>query len=161
MEQPRRLHRIGGQGPRIEWQKNARGVKRAIAEAIRIARLHGVKIPKDLAFFEAAPGELLGTFEELFAGGSMETARGPAVREARDGTISWAQHYNRFNRIPFLIHPEVLTSDEAIVAVLTHEVYEIEQLRRVFLSSSGETRNASDYGLQVTPGRPGNFHDRA
>jgi hypothetical protein len=77
------------------------------------------------------------------------------------GTISWAQHYNRFGKIPFLIHPEVLTSDEAIVAVLTHELYEIERLRKVFRRSIGRTMNASDYGLQVAPGRPGNFHDQA
>lgn len=120
-----------------------------------------MRIPRDVVFFEAEPGELKGSFQGFFAGRAMETARGPAVSEAPDGTISWTQHYNRFGKVPFLIHPEILTSDEAIVAVLTHELFEVQQLRKIFRSAADGRMNASDYGLQVAPGRPGNVHDRA
>ena len=40
-------------------------------------------------------------------------------------------------------------------------LFEIGQLRKVFGSAQDGTMNASDYGHQVAPGRPGNFHDRA
>jgi len=39
-------------------------------------------------------------------------------------------------------------------------MFELAALREVFIAS-GERMSARDYGLQVEPGRPGNFHDRA
>jgi hypothetical protein len=57
--------------------------------------------------------------------------------------------------------PDVLTSDEAIVAVLQHEMHELSLLRAVFLRSRKESMDATDYGLQTSAGCPGNFHDLA
>jgi hypothetical protein len=42
-----------------------------------------------------------------------------------------------FGDIPFLIHPEILTSDEAIVGTLQHEVSELELLREFSSHRSG------------------------
>ena len=64
-------------------------------------------------------------------------------------------------RIPFRIHRDVLTSDEAIIAVFTHELFELQQFRNVFMASKKKRINATDYGIQSAPGRPGNFHDLA
>jgi hypothetical protein len=161
MGRPRKSVRIAGQRPNVAWTLNPGREKRSIEEAVRIARKQGVRIPRDVEFFEADPGDLQGTLQDLLDGDEMETASGPSVTEDPDGTLSWAFHYNRFGRIPIRIHPDILTSDEAIVAVLTHELYEIQQLRRVFRNSPDGRMNASDYRLQVAPGRLGNFHDRA
>jgi hypothetical protein len=64
-------------------------------------------------------------------------------------------------RIPFQVHPEILTSDEAIVAVFQHEMYELSLMREVFSQSPDGSMNGMDYGIQTSTGRPGNFHDVA
>jgi hypothetical protein len=80
-----------------------------------IAKKHGVFMPADVIFFQAEPGDLEGTWEDLFTDRGMETARGPVVYEHHDGYVYWQDHYNIFGRIPFLIHPDVLGSDEDIL----------------------------------------------
>lgn len=91
----------------------------------------------------------------------METAKGPWIEEHADGYVYWSDHYNKSGKIPFRVHPEVFTTDEGIVAVLTHEVFELESFRAVFMASKKKSMNATDYGIQCSPGRRGNFHDRA
>ena len=59
------------------------------------------------------------------------------------------------------IHPDVLTSDEAIIAVFQHEMHELSLLREVFIRSRTGSMNGMDYGLQTAGGRPANFHDLA
>jgi hypothetical protein len=54
-----------------------------------------------------------------------------------------------------------LMSDEAIVAVFQHEMHELSLLRRVFTVSENRSMVATDYGIQVSTGRPDNFHDQA
>jgi hypothetical protein len=131
-------------------------------EAVLIARRNGVRIPDDVLFVESEPGELNGSLEDMLARKEMETARGPAVTEHADGYIYWRDHYNSLTgKIPFRIHPEVLTGDECIVAVFEHEMTELAQLREVFMSSRRRRMLTTDYGLQVAPGLPGNFHDQA
>jgi hypothetical protein len=151
---------MAGQGPRVRWEKNPAGAKRTIEEAEAIARKYGVQIPGDVVFFEAEFGELEGHWEDWINGLEMETARASGVSEHHDGYIHWQDHYNRFGAIPFLIHPEVLESDEAIVAVFQHEMFELAELREVFMANKGRM-DASDYGRQVSIGRKGNFHDQA
>ena len=58
-------------------------------------------------------------------------------------------------------HPEVLTSDEAIVAVFRHEMFELSLMREVFGESADGSMDGADYGIQTSVGRPGNFHDLA
>jgi hypothetical protein len=128
---------------------------------VAIAKKHGVAIPADVVFFQSEPGDLEGAWEDLFTDRGMETARGPVVFEHPDGYVYWQDHYNRFGKIPFLVHPDVLSSDEAIVAVFQHEMFELSRLREVFLSSAECQMTATDYGLQVATNRPGNFHDQA
>ena len=54
-----------------------------------------------------------------------------------------------------------MTSDEAIVAVFQHEMFELAELREVFFASKERRMKATDYGSQVAAGRRGNFHDQA
>jgi hypothetical protein len=136
-------------------------LKRTIEEAVEIAKRNGVGIPKDVEFFEADPGELKGSLRGPFAGQRFETARGPDVSPRKDGRIYLAEHYNKDERIPFQVHPDILTSDEAIVAVLQHETYELSLMREVFVQFASRSLNWADYGIQTSAGRPGNFHDLA
>src|ERR1022692_100350 len=122
---------IAGQAPKLKWKKNPRGKKRTIKDAIEIAKQNGVQIPNDVEFMQAKPGELVGSLEELLADGLMETARGPLVTAQPDGFIYWEHHFNRFDKIRFRIHPEILTSDEAIVGTFVHEMFELAELREV------------------------------
>jgi hypothetical protein len=157
----RRVFRIGGQGPKLRWKKNKGGLKRTMEEALAIARRNGVEVPDDVEFFEADPGEMKGSLRGYFAGQRFETARGPEMKVRLDGRIHWEDHYNREGKIPFQVHPEVLTSDEAIVAVFRHETFELSLVREVFAQSTDGTMNQADYGIQTSVGRPGNFHDLA
>jgi hypothetical protein len=157
----RRLFRIGGQSPRVRWKKNKGGQKRTIEEAVEIAKKNGVEIPEDVVFFEADPVVLEGSIKGLFSGKRFETARGPILRPRGDGRIYLEDHYNKDGKIPFRVHPDVLTSDEAIVAVFQHEMYELSLIREVFIQSVSGGMDGSDYGIQTSVGRPGNFHDLA
>jgi hypothetical protein len=157
----RRAFRIGGQGPKVRWKKNKGGLKRTIEEAVAIAKRHGVEIPEDVEFFEAEPGELEGSLKGFLAGQRFETARGPRVTEHEDGRIYWRDHYNKDRKVPFRIHPDVLTSDEAIIGVLQHEMHELSLLREVFMRSKTRSMSGTDYALQTAEGRPANFHEQA
>jgi hypothetical protein len=157
----RHTFRIGGQTPRIRWKKNKGGLKRTIEEAVGIAKQNGVEIPEDVVFHEDEPGELAGSLKDLFAARPFETARGPRVTEHEDGRIYWRDHYNKDGRIPFRVHPDILTSDEAIVAVLQHEMHELSLIKEVFGLSRNGSMNGTDYGIQTSAGRSGNFHDLA
>jgi hypothetical protein len=83
----RRSFRITGQQPTVKWSRNKSGAKRTIRQAEAIARKHGIHIPEDVVFFKAEPGELAGSWQDLFTRRGMETARGPAMVEHADGYI--------------------------------------------------------------------------
>jgi len=152
-------YQIAGQRPEASWTVNFGGRRRAIDEIRRIVAVY-VRIPEDVDFFEAERGELKGTLEDLAAGRAMETARIAAVTEDADGRVHWRDHYNRFGKIPISINPDVLRSDEAIVAVVAHEVFELEELRRMFRGQSQQMRG-DDYLGHVKPGEHGNLHGKA
>ncbi len=84
----RRVYHIAGHAPGVKWKRNVPRAKRSIPEAVAIAIAHGVQIPDDVVFFEAAPGELQGNLRDLYVGARMETARGPRqVAENRSGNF--------------------------------------------------------------------------
>ena len=62
------------------------------------------------------------------------------------------------HKVPFRIWSGILRSDEAIVAVLAHEMHEILTLRPL-LESGGLP--IDDLILHTEPGRPGHLHDEA
>jgi hypothetical protein len=61
-------------------------------------------------------------------------------------------------KIPFLVRPEILKSDEAIVGVFGHEMYELEALRGIL--RKGKTR-IEHYINYTRVDNPGNLHDKA
>ena len=140
---------IGGQFPRMAWRKNPGGETRSLEEAIDIARRHGVFIPEDVHFSIDSSGDL----------GPRDTARGARVDKYEWEIVYWADLvHDRTGKVPFRIWSGSLDSDEAIVAVFGHEMYEIEELRPLLLE--GKTTIDEFIGL-TCPGNPGNIHDEA
>ena len=140
---------IEGQSPRQRWAPNLSGRRYTIEEAVEVARSHGVVIPDDVAFFEDEFGEL----------GSDTTARGPKITKPSGAPVEWTDFvHDRTGKVPFLIRSDILLSDEAIVAVFTHELYELQNIRRMLHHGR---KTIEDFIAHVTPGARGNLHDRA
>jgi hypothetical protein len=140
---------IAGQSPSLQWRDNPAGQTRTIEEAIAIARDSGVDIPKDVSFWVDELGDL----------GPDRTACGPRVDKADEAIVYWADLvHDRTGNVPFRLWEGILKSDEAIVAVLGHEMYELERLRP--LLKSGKT-TIGEFIAMTCPGNPGNLHDRA
>ena len=153
---------ITGFQPGLKWKRNVGRKKRTIAEAVTIAQQNGVQIPDYVEFLEAQPGELKGSWKEWFDDGKeWETARGPRVTERRDRYVYWIDHYDpQTKMIWFLVHPDILTSDEGIVAVMTHELYELSEIREACMYNRWRME-AYDYAYQVADNEKGNFHYEA
>jgi len=142
---------ITGQSPQLVWRANRLGLVRTIEEAIEIARQHGVQIPDDVSFHVDEMGLLAPN----------QTARGPNVTKAIDEDIAWADLvHDQTGKVPFLIRPDVLRSDEAIVAVFSHELHELAGLKRIFEASGGHIPYRHFVNF-VAPGVSGNLHDEA
>ena len=140
---------IFGQFPTREWRENPDGVSRTIEEAILIARKYGVQIPDDVAFFVDELGELNQNI----------TARGPRVDKLVGEKVHWSDLvHDKTGKVPFRIWAGILKSDEAIVAVISHELYELEMLRPFLQEGS---LSIDDYIAHTEPRRAGNDHDRA
>lgn len=63
-------------------------------------------------------------------------------------------------RVIIRMHRSVYLSDEAIVAHLVHELFEVKGLRRAF-SDAGGRMLARDLFELIRAGKKGNLHDRA
>jgi hypothetical protein len=153
---PKTFH-IKGQFPKERWLPNPSGEKRTIEEAVQIAKQNGVPIPEDVHFWEN--GKLKGTLAGFQTEG--ETARVAGLTEDAKGFVYWKNLYNKNGKIPIGINPEVLTSDEAIVAVFTHELSEVEGLRGIFAGLMNGRMQGYDFAAHTAPNIPGNFHDKA
>ena len=140
---------ISGQSPRIQWQRNPEGQTRTIKQAKVIARRYGIPIREDVDFFEDELDELN---ENL-------TACGPRVDKPAGSIVRWTDLlHDKTGKVPFRIWPGILRSDEAIVAVIAHEVFELEMLRPIL--QQGATM-IEDFIAATRPGNPGNLHDKA
>jgi hypothetical protein len=139
---------IAGQLPRQQWRPNPGGQARTIEEAIAIARRFGLRIPDDVDFFVDEIGDL----------DEMTTARGPKVSKIAGTIVTWSDlAHDKTGKVPFRIRQDILTSDEAIVAVFAHEMHELEMLRPLLRRGI----SIEEYGGHPRPGNPGNFHDEA
>ncbi len=140
---------ITGQSPRLTWTPNPGGKIRTIVEAVAIAERYGVVIPEDVSFSVDELGDL----------GPDRLACGPRVDKPEGSIVRWSDLvHDRTLRVPFRIWSGILQSDEAIVAVLAHELYELEQVRPL-LQQGNVTIEA--FIAMTCPGNPGNFHDEA
>lgn len=140
---------IEGQYPNVEWSPNREARRRNLDEAIEIARRHGVDVPHDVAFFIDEFGDL----------GTNTTARGPRITKPAGAYVVWTDFVqDRTGKVPFLLRADILESDEAIVAVLAHEMFELRHIRDWLAHG---TITVEDLIAQVSPGIKGNLHDQA
>ena len=114
-----------------------------------IATRYGVEIPEDVDFFVDELDEL---HENL-------TACSPRVDKPAGSIVLWTDLvHDKTGKVPFRIWPGILRSDEAIVGVIAHEVFELEMLRPML--KQGATM-IEDFIAHTRPGNPGNLHDKA
>ena len=137
------------QNPRLVWAPNPEG-PRTVEQALAIARGRGIEIPADIRFGVVNGPWANGRFAEYAQLGQRKL----------DDIIEWEELYNRFNQIPVRLNPQVLASDEAIVAVIGHEMHELNHLRRLFQESGGQM-TVGQFRRLVIEGIPGNLHDQA
>lgn len=138
-----------GQRPTVEWKPNADGRRLTLDEAVELARKWGVEIPEDIRFVVARDGYLKpDTFAEY-----MSRVFKPGDR------VSWEDFLNIHEEVAVKIRGDVLASDEAAVAVIAHEMHELNGLRAIF--EERETISAEELSRLISPGRKGNLHDQA
>ncbi len=133
------------------WRKNPDGHVRSLGDAIGIARIHGVEIHDDIRFVvvknEWLPPDALAQYLDL-------------RRVQRGRRISWENLLTRFDDIAVKLSKEILSSDEAIVAVLSHEMHELNELRQLFVANGG-WMSGEQLRRLIHPQVSGNLHDHA
>lgn len=132
------------------WKTNTDG-PRTVEQAVEIARSWGVVLPEDV--------ELVLDEWGLIAEPEID-ARYFRWRGELTDVIPWSAFYARSGRITLLLKKHVLESDEAIIAVLAHEIYELNNLRALFAAGNG-TMVAQRLFQLVEAGIPRNLHDQA
>jgi hypothetical protein len=70
---------------------------------------------------------------------------------------SWLFH-KQTGKIPFLIRRDIMQSDEAIVAVIGHEMFELEKMRIAFGADGAPIEH---WQAEADPDNEGNFHWQA
>ena len=143
------VHGLAQKPKTYPWTKNTDGVVRTAADVKRIALEHGVEIPEDIQIF-AVQGKWLppDSFAQYMGRDFLPGQR-----------VSWNQFYNRYDNIAVKVSKDILDSDEAIVAVMAHEMHELNRLRKIF--AEHETLPAEELGRLINPGHKGNLHDEA
>lgn len=135
--------------PRLTWRQNPDGVVRTPAEAVELAKKWGVEIDDDIRFVARDPSYFAkNTMAQYFQAKGLPGAR-----------MSWNSFLDVHEQLRVNFSRELLSSDEAIVAVLAHEMHEINGLRAIF--DERETIPATEVFRLITPGTKGNLHDQA
>lgn len=141
------------QHPRVyPWVKNPDGMVRSVDQALEIARVHGIEIPDDI-LLRKVKGKMLpdNTYALYFQ------------RHGRDPKklVRWEEFYDKhLDELVVRIDEMVFHSDEAIVAILSHEMHELNELRRIFEEAGGAINMQKLYNL-INPGIARNLHDQA
>jgi hypothetical protein len=144
-----------GFAPKETWAANPTGPRQSIDEAIQVATQHGVQIPADVRFRLADATETA----ELQA--ESKLARGSPLNERLDGRVYWQDLFHPHTRQTiFIVRPDVLERDEAIVAVFTHELFEFEALRQLFADEGG-SMFAADFNDHTRSDLQNNLHYQA
>ncbi len=137
------------QSPRLTWRKNPDGVVRTAEEAVELAKKWGIQIDDDIRFVARDPkilpkDTMAKYFHETFSAGDR---------------LSWDDFLDVRDDLLVTFSRDLLSSDEAIVAVFAHEMHEINNLRAIF--DVRETVSAAEMYRLINPGIRGNLHDQA
>ena len=136
------------QDPRTwPWKPNPGG-PRTLDEALQRARARGIQIEDDIRFVVVPDNSPLVPPNAFASYGGFQSYQ----------TVRWSNFYVQ-ERIPVKVKVSVLESDEAIVAVVAHEMYELNELRRLF--EEREMMSGPYLHELIRVGLPKNLHDRA
>ncbi|TWT29628.1 RHS repeat domain-containing protein [Blastopirellula retiformator] len=153
-----RSARITGQLPQVrKWVKNF--FSRSEDEILGLLRKNGIEVPDDVAIFVGEADEFIGTIDDIYDGKTVLTAKLPPLEEDRLGYVYFKDMYSQ-GKIPIQISPEMMKSDEAILAVLQHELHELALFRAEFAANNGKMK-FFHFRNEAMPGNPGNFHCQA
>jgi hypothetical protein len=134
--------------PALRNNPRRRGLRPKFARGITTSPA-GVEIPEDIAFMARDPKFLpKNTLAQYFG-----------RRFAADERISWETFVNADEQVAVRFSKEILSSDEAVVAVFAHEMHELSRLRALF--DIRETIPATEVLRLINPGIKGNLHDQA
>jgi hypothetical protein len=133
----------------MPWRPNADGAVRTIDEAVELARKWGVEIPEDIKVMAVNPkflprNALAQYFDQSFRAGER---------------MSWERFFNAYEEVAVKLSRDILSSDEAIVAVIAHEMHELSGLRALF--EKRPTISGEEIARLINPGHKGNLHDQA
>ena len=141
-----------------DYAVNSNGVVRTRDEAISLARSHGIEIPDDINIQFVSNWKRADANAEYFDVGS---------RYNPDEWIEWDDfmaHRGEFaGTVPVRINQDVLNSDEAILANISHEMHELNALKTLF-DQRGALRAKEIARLVNTRDRggvSGNLHEQA
>lgn len=150
---------MAGSGPGLRWKRNVGRRRRSIEDARNIAFDNGVIAPDYVEFLYDPEYSLAGSWNGWFNLGHLwQTAQGPNPYCREDGYVYWEDFFHPVTRwIAFKLHSDVLTSDEAIVAVFTHELYELSEIRESCVDN-GWRMHFYDYNIQVSADVSDSFH---
>lgn len=159
---PRRFN-IAGQRPDV-WpalQSNPGGVIRSESEIHILLDENGITIPDDIEFYVGDPEEFEGDTLDDLTKGHIVTARFTGLRENSYGYVYFKDFYHlETGKMPVLLNPAILVSDEAILAVVVHELHEMMLFRKLFAENHGKL--SSDYfHAESMPMNGHNFHSQA
>jgi hypothetical protein len=135
---------------------NADGVVRTPLEALELARANGINIPEDVN---------IGFMKNWTrADADAEYFYNPNSYKPSDW-IDWEDFYHpETGQIPVRVNASLLNSDEALVAHIGHEMYEINSLRDVFEEAGGSLQ-ARQLNRLIAPRENGglinNLHEQA
>jgi hypothetical protein len=116
------------------WRKRPTGPL-TLKQALAFVRSRGVTVPRYLLWC-VAEHEGLSLQECGLAGADATYYRTDEQVTNADFRIDWSD-LERKGRIPVWIRAEVLESEDHVLYVFSHEIYEIKQLKRVFLQNKG------------------------
>ena len=128
-----------------DWKKNSDGV-RNLEQAISLLARNGITVPEDVrvAIYDELDPDVLASY--------LLPHESPA-----DARYSWENLLNDFGQVPIKVRSTVFESDEQIIAVLGHELYELGLLRRHL--EENETISAGQMSsLIATNTTSKNFH---
>lgn len=140
------LHAAAQNPATLPWLSNIDGA-RAVPEALALLQDHDVVFPEEIRLSVAElPDDTYATYLM------------PSLTFDGD-TWGWSRFLNRFGEIPIRATSSVFESDEAIIAVLSHEAFELNGLREHL--PDGHVLPGFTIQQLIQPGIPGNLHCQA
>lgn len=146
------IGRGAAQAPKREWRPNEGRVRRSAAEALALIAEHNCVLPEEVVVKIVKKGWLhADVFAQYGSFASTKLYRWENLHTQADEDAE--------AKIVIKLREDVLESDEGIVAVLSHELFELAELEKLF--ETERTMTGQKLIELVGPGRPGNLHCQA